>query len=118
METLGSGSGSLAKSYCFSSVEPRARTRIDGRARFTLFFLVPFFNRSRKKEAELQSLKVANLNQELVFKKQDVTRMALEISNKQELAEQVSDQFNLLEPYIQSAAKPISRKLNLLIKSH
>ena len=40
---LPSWSGNLARSYCFSSVEPRARTSMDGRGRFTLFFFFAGF---------------------------------------------------------------------------
>ena len=75
-------------------------------------------HKNRQKEAELQKLKLSTLNQELEHKKQDVTRLALEISNKQELAEQLSDQIKKLEPHIQPGAKPAWRKLGLLFQSH
>ena len=67
-----------------------------------LFSFLYFKNlqKNRQKEAELQSLKLFKLNQELEFKKQDMTRLALAISNKQELAEQLSDEIKQLESHI------------------
>lgn len=75
-------------------------------------------NKSRKKEEELQQLKMSNLNQELKYKKQDVTRLALEISNKQELAEQLSNQLKQFESHVHPTSKSEWRKLDIFIRNH
>lgn len=85
-----------------------------------LLVLLYFLNQSkiRKKVMELDSLRITNLNQELKFKEQDVTRLALEISKKQELALQLSDQFKELDSHINPEARTKWRNMRSLINGY
>lgn len=79
------------------------------------FFLIK--GKMRKKEAQLQALKIKNLHAELSFKKQDVTRMALEICKKQDLANQLSHRVKEFEKFVSTEARLEWRALGAFIQS-
>ncbi len=91
-----------------------------------LVFLVGIFavlyfinlNKNRKKELELQALKMDNLNRELNYKKQDIIRLVLEINKKQTLAEQLSSQTKQMEAQINPKDKAKWNTLVTLIQKH
>ncbi len=59
-----------------------------------------YVNRKGKQNALVRKLELKNTQQELSFKKQDITRMALEISKKQELADDLLIKIKQIEPFI------------------
>lgn len=79
-------------------------------------------NKQRKEKAELsaqqQKLKLTNAQQELEYKTQDITRMALEISKKHDFAEQLLGQLNSFERHIQATAQKDWRSFEHKIRDH
>ncbi len=75
-------------------------------------------NKRRKQKAELQELQLVNTQQELTYKKQDVTRLALEISNKQELTERLLEQISTLESSTNAASKKELRRLEHQVRDY
>ncbi len=85
-----------------------------------LFFMFIYINikGNRKKETELKSLKIINLSQEIKYKKRDITRLALEISKKQELAKELSSHIKKLDVHIPLEIKTKWRKVGTIIQGH
>lgn len=83
-------------------------------------FLITYFrNQSeiRKRKTQVQSLELKNLNQELKFKEQDLTRMALEISNKQDLAKRLLRLVGSLKREVKIKGIPKWKELESLIQN-
>ncbi|MEM9848685.1 MAG: tetratricopeptide repeat protein [Bacteroidota bacterium] len=65
----------------------------------------------RKEQAELQALKVEKLNQEIDRKKQDITQLALEISHKQDIANNLVEELSSFKQYVNSSGQKQWRNL-------
>lgn len=95
------------------------------------FFIYAYFKQlgQRKKESalfkldqakqreELQALKLDKLNQELFHKKQDITKLAMRISQKQEFSNELLHQLDQLKKYVKPEASKDWHKLGNTIKN-
>ena len=92
-----------------------------GLSLFVIGFLVFEIRRRKQKAkqtAQVQALKLANTEQELEYKKQDITRKALEIGKKQDFAKQLLEQLNGFEQHVETDAHKEWRNFEHRVRNH